>query len=270
MRRAAFACLVAVVATPFVVTHARADQTKGSPAEGAQPKHPSPEAVRSAANHFQKAKDLYQAGNYNEAIAELETARALDPYAKDLVYNLGLVHEKAGHFEKALHFYRLYLEMDLEPAERARAENIVHRLEGARVHEQPSATVTVIVPGPTATAPPPPTRGRFDGLTVISALLALGGFGVGTGFGIAALDARPASGQVTGSGLTYQDLKSQAEHAHSLAIGADIGFLAGIAFTGLTLGLFFGRTKPTEAPRRPALGFAPSSGGGSVVLWGAF
>lgn len=267
MRRAAFACLLAAVVAPFVVTHARADQGK----------HPSPEAVRAAANHFQKAKDLYQSGNYDEAISELETARALDPYAKDLVYNLGLVHEKAGHIEKALHFYKLYLELDLDPGERSHAESIVHRLEGARVHEPtPTATATATVTAPpTGTyAPPPPGHGRVDGLTVISAVLALGGFGVGTGFGIAALGARPASGLVTGdappANLTFQDLQAQTDHAHTLAIAADIGFIAGIAFTGLTLGLFFGRTKSADSARKPAVAFAPANGGGSIVLWGAF
>jgi tetratricopeptide (TPR) repeat protein len=268
MRRAAFACLLAVVAAPFVVTHARADQGK----------HPSPAAVKAAAHHFERAKELYQAGNYDDAISELETARALDPYAKDLVYNLGLVHEKAGHIENALHFYKLYLEMDLEPSERARAESIVHRLEGARVHEQPTTTATATATAPpTGTyvpPPPPPAHGRVDGLTVISAVLALGGFGVGTGFGLAALGARPASGLVTGdappANLTFQELQAQTDHAHTLAIAADIGFLAGLAFTGLTLGLFFGRTKTTDTAHRPAVSFAPSNGGGSVVFWGSF
>ncbi len=264
MRRAALACLVAVMAAPFVVSHAYA-----------QNKHPSPEAVRAAANHFAKAKDLYQAGNYDDAIAELETARALDPYAKDLVYNLGLVHEKAAHFEKALHFYRLYLEMDLDPNERARTEGIVHRLEGARVHEQPTATatVTVTVPVPTPTYVVAPARGRIDALTVISALLALGGYGVGAGFGVAALEAKPAAGQVTGAppNPSYADLQAQADHAYSLAIIADISFIAGIAFTGLTLGLFFGRTKTAES-KKPAVSITPTADahGGGLVLWGAF
>lgn len=231
---------------PLVVTYAHA--------EG---KRPNPEAVKAAQAHMTKARALYEAGNYPDAIAELETARALDPYAKDLVFNLGIVHEKALHIEEALHFYKLYLDMDIDPAERAKAENIIKRLEGARVHITPTATVTA--PPPPATtiivnAGPPP-HGRFDALTVTSGLFALAGFGVGIGFGVAALGARPPPNYVTGTrgdpGVTgtYGDLKAMVDQANTLAIIADIGFLTGLVFTGVTLGVYFGRTKKlTVAP----------------------
>lgn len=202
-----------------------------------------------------KARSLYEAGDYPDAIAELETARALDPYAKDLVFNLGIVHEKALHIDEALHFYRLYLDMDIEPAERARAELIIKRLEGARTHVAPTPTVTVTVPVPTTTVivPTSPAHGRFDGLTAISGILALGGFGVGAGFGIAALSARPPSNYITGgqgdpnANGTYAQLQSMVDQAHFYAVIADIGFITGIVFTVVTLGVYFGRTKKSDA-----------------------
>src|SRR5271170_3834692 len=92
----------------------------------------TPEAVAEARVHFAKGKELYQAGAYREAIAELEAARALDPKAKDLVFNLGVIHEKLGDINDALRFLRLYTQMDLEPAEQARAETYIKRLEGAK------------------------------------------------------------------------------------------------------------------------------------------
>jgi tetratricopeptide (TPR) repeat protein len=227
---------------PLLVTYAHAQSAYGG-------KKPTPEAMKAAQNHMTKARALYEAGNYPDAIAELETARALDPYAKDLVFNLGIVHEKALHIEEALHFYKLYLEMDIEPAERAKAENIIKRLEGARAH----------IPTATVTAPPPattiivnngsPPHGRIDALTITSGLFALAGFGVGAGFGIAALNSRPGSNYVTGTpgdpGVsgTYNDLKAMVDQANTLAIIADIGFLTGLVFTGVTLGVYFGRTK---------------------------
>ena len=245
MRRAVLACFAAIAIAPLLVTYAHA-----------QGKKPPPEAVKAAGAHMIKARALYEAGNYPDAIAELETARALDPYAKDLVFNLGIVHEKALHIEEALHFYRLYLDMDIEPAERAKAENIIKRLEGARAHIPTTATVT---------APPPattiivnngsPPHGRMDALTITSGLFALAGFGVGAGFGIAALGSRPQSNYITGgagdpgASGTYADLKAMVDQAHTLAIIADIGFLTGLVFTGVTLGVYFGRTKKvTIAP----------------------
>jgi tetratricopeptide (TPR) repeat protein len=242
---------------PFVATSARAEN-----------KRPTAEAVKAAQNHMARAQQLYETGDYDHAIAELETARALDPYAKELVFNLGIVHEKALHIDKALHFYRLYLEMDLDPAERSRAENIIHRLEGARVHVQPTATAapTIIVEAPVS-----PAHGRIDGLTVTSAVLALAGFGVGAGFGVAALGARPPANYVTGgagdpgTNGTYADLKAMVDNANQLALIADISFLAGLVFTGVTLGVFFGRTKNGD---RPHVTIAPTGRG--VVLGGTF
>ncbi len=225
---------------PLVVTYAHAQSGR----------KPNPEAVKAAQNHMTKARSLDEAGNYPDAIAELETARALDPYAKDLVFNLGIVHEKALHFDEALHFYRLYLDMDIEPGERAKAENIIKRLEGARTHVPPTSTSTVAPPATTIivnTGSPP--HGRMDGLTVVSGLFALAGFGIGAGFGVAALGARPQTPYVTGgpgdpgANGTYADLKAMVDQANTLAIIADIGFLTGLVFTGVTLGVYFGRTK---------------------------
>jgi len=231
---------------PLLVTYAHAEGKK-----------PNPEAVKAAQAHMTKARALYEAGNYPDAIAELETARALDPYAKDLVFNLGIVHEKALHIEEALHFYKLYLDMDIDPTERARAENIVKRLEGARAHITPTSTVTAPPPATTIIITPttPPPHGRIDALTITAGLFAIAGFGVGAGFGIAALGSRPPSNYVTGgpgdpnANGTYADLKSMVDQANTLAIIADIGFLTGLVFTGVTLGVYFGRTKKvTVAP----------------------
>ena len=121
-------------------------------------------------------------------------------------------------------------------------------------------------------APPPSNaHGRLDGLTVASAVLALAGFGVGAGFGVAALGARPTTPYVTGapgdSGATgtYDQLKAMVDNANMLAIVADVAFLTGIVFTGVTLGVYFGRTKRSE---RPQLTLSPTGRG--FVLGGTF
>ena len=226
--------------------------------------------MKAAQNHMARARALYETGDYDQAIAELETARALDPYAKDLVFNLGIVHEKALHIDKALHFYKLYLDMDLEPAERARAEAIVHRLEGAKEHVPPPAPTApkIIVEQPPASTP----HGRVDAVTISSAVLAVAGLGVGAGFGIAALAARPPSNYITGgtgeagTNGTYNDLKAMVDNANSLAIIADIGFLTGIVFTGITFVAYFARTR--RADSRPHVTIAPTGTG--IVVGGTF
>ena len=246
--RRSLASLVAIALAPVLFVAVRTTAY----ANGPTGKRPTPEAVHAAQTHMAKARQLYEVGNYPDAIVELETARALDPYAKDLVFNLGIVHEKALHIEEALHFYRLFLDMDLTAEERAHAEAIVKRLEGARAHVQPTSSASgeptaSVTATTTSSAPPhPPGHGRIDGWTVTSGILTLGGFGVGIGFGVLALATRPPDGTVTGSMLTYAQLQSEVDTAHTYAIVADIGFATGIVFTAVTLGLFFGRTKKPD------------------------
>ncbi len=86
-------------------------------------------AGRDAGRHRGRPGALHQGARplpvraNREAIVELDAARALDPKAKDLVFNLGVVHEKLGDIDEALRYARLYSQMDLEPAERARANS---------------------------------------------------------------------------------------------------------------------------------------------------
>lgn len=253
---------------------------------------PSAEAVHEAAAHFQKARGLYSAGSYKEAIAELELARSFDPSAKDLVYNLGVVCEKAGRMDEALtHFYE-YLKMDLDAAERTRAEGIVKRLAGAKANKDGCATPAppsndTVAPPQLIYVPTPveaPPRGRIDALTVSTLVLGLGGFAVGTTFGILALGGKPAAGYVAGTGPgatgTYADLQAQSDAAHTKAIIADVGFLVGVVATSAAIGLYFGRTrhpaedtKPTpkrDRDRDASLTVVPTLNGATVVLGGHF
>ncbi len=227
-----------------------------------------------AQQHFQRAKDLYQTGAYREAIAELTQARGLDPKAKDLVFNLGVVHEKLGKFDEAITFFRQYMEMEsVTAAERGKAENIIKRIEGAK-HEVPAATATATAP---IEPPPPPAdetkRGRIDAATITAGSVAVVGLGVGTVFGILAVSSKP-SDFVTGRDGTYADLQAKQSDAHTQAIVSDVGFGVGIVAAVVTAYLYFGRTKVASEPKRT--GFAlPSasplpSGGGVFTLGGSF
>jgi tetratricopeptide (TPR) repeat protein len=217
--------------------------------------------VVAARRHYDKGRAFYEQGAYRDAIAELEAAHALDPSAKDLVFNLGVVHEKLGDLDDALQWLRLYASMNLTPQESDRAESYVRRLEGVkRQRDQDaarrpttaaSASVTpeepappeAPAPAPPAPPPPPPPEpdrrpaSRFDALTVTTGAVAAVGLIAGTTLGIKALADQAPSGFVTGRDGSYQDLVNQVDGAHAEAVAADVSFavaaVAGLAFTYL-------------------------------------
>jgi tetratricopeptide (TPR) repeat protein len=229
---------------------------------------PTPEAVAEAASYFQKARQLYLDGNYKEALAHLEKARRLDPTAKELVYNLGIVNEKLARYDDALKHFHTYLEMDLDAQERSRAETIVKRLEGAKKQADEDRAKNPQPPPPPQGPPPSPGHGRLDVWTVSTGVIAIGGLAVGSIFGIMAMTTRPPSGFDTGKDGTYADLEAKANQAHTYAIVADVGFLVGIVAAAGTAVLYFARTKePSPAPK---VSVAPLPGGGFVGLGGRF
>jgi tetratricopeptide (TPR) repeat protein len=211
----------------------------------------SPEAAAAARQHFAHARELYQQGAYREAIGELDAALALDPNAKDLVFNLGVVHEKLGDIEDALKYFRQYETMDLDAQERAKADAYVKRLAGARHEVEKPPEPVAVTPAPTPPPPPPPPQhGRIDVFTIGAASLAVAGYGVGVFFGLRALSERPKAGFVTGRDGSYTQLQNDANTAHHAAIVSDVGFAAGVVATGLAAYLYFGRTRPTSSDGR--------------------
>jgi hypothetical protein len=269
------------VAVGVAALAARAQATTPAPAS------PS-DSIASARAHFDQALRDYRAGAYREAVQELEAARALDPKAKELVYNLAVVHEKLGELPEALRELKAYEQMKLTDAEREKAEAYEHRVEGA-LHEiaPPSPTGVAPVPAPVAeptssTTPnlevPPETspdeegetksvrHGRFDGVTIFTAGLTLAGVGVGTYFGVRALSDRP-TGFVTGRDGTFADFESRNATAHREAIAADVAFGAGIAAAVATTILYFARTRQV-APAKDVNVTATWLPGGAAVGFG--
>jgi hypothetical protein len=224
-----------------------------------------------AQEHFQRAKDLYQEGSYAQAVTELEAARALDPKAKDLVFNLGIVHEKLQKYDDAIADFRLYVDMEgVTPAERQKAESIIKRIEGAKREAlaAPTATADQGSAGAGDHAPPPrlppasPPHGRIDAATIGAAAVSVVGLGVGATFGILALSTRP-TGFVTGRDGTYDDLVAKTDDAHTFAIVSDVGFAVGAVALIATAWLFLSRTKD---PAKTAFVGAP----GTLLLGGSF
>ena len=235
----------------------------------AQPPPPTQTAAQlKAEEHYKRARELYSQGAYREALGELEAARALDPNAKELVFNLGVVNEKLGAIDDALRYFRQYAQMDgLTQAEKQKADSFIKRLEGAKRE---------VVP-PTPPQPPPkdkdgpPPKGRIDAATIVAASIAVVGLGVGTTFGIKALADRPKSSFVTGRDGSYDDLQRKTTAAHNEAIVADVGFGVGVVAAAVTAYLYLARPKVTPAKSPQAqVSAAPMPGGGAFVVRGTF
>jgi len=247
----------------------------------------SPANVAAAKRHFERARADYAQGEYREAIGELEAAHSLDPSAKDLVFNLGVVHEKLGDIDDALKWFRLYTTMTLTPTESERAEAYVHRLEGAKKELDDkraaaaaaaalSANAPHIPPSPPIPPPSPkdhPSSGA-DTLTVVTigaAGVAVAGLAFGVVLGIKAESDRPPTPFVTGSNGTYADLVDRQANAHREAVMADIGFGVATVAAATTAILFFSRPRAQGKGRSPtSVSAGPITGGGAFFVQGSF
>lgn len=277
MRRGTWApllCLAAVTVSGPALAQLRSGAPDASPpAQG-----PGADQTK-AQQHFQRAKELYQSGSYREAIAELEIARKLDPKAKDLVINLAIVHEKLGKFDEAIAYLKTYLEMEgVTPQERAKAEAMIKRVEGAkrelRPPPEPPPQTAAPPPAPATEPQDPPPNGRVDALTVTAGTIAAVGLIGGGVLGAYALTARPVD-FVTGRDGSYATLQERTETAHTAAVVADVALGVGVVATIVTAWLYFGRSRdPAAAPAtgsrvpRVSAGLVPS--GGAMFVAGSF
>ena len=259
--------------------------------------------VAAARRHFEKARAFYGQGAYREAITELDAAHTLDPNAKDLVFNLGVVHEKLADIDEALKWFKLYTTMDLVPQERDRADAYIKRLEGAKreleakqaAPPQPSeptspgqAPGTEPKPQPPAAAdsathrpesslpppaPPPAAIGRIDALTIGGATLTTAALAFGIVMAVMSTGDRPPENLVTPRDLTYDQLRSRTDHAHQESLMADAGFGAALVCGVFTSYLYLGRSRAPAALTRSTTFLAgPLSNGrgGTLLLEGRF
>jgi tetratricopeptide (TPR) repeat protein len=242
----------------------------------------SPANVAAARRHYERARAYYAQGSYREAIGELEAAHTLDPNAKDLVFNLGVVHEKLGDIDDALKWFRLYTTMNLTPPERERADAYVHRLEGAK-KELDDKQAAAAASGTHVTPPPPPpppaertAPGRIDALTIGAASVSVASLVFGIIMGVKAEEDKPPSPYITGrNGTTYSDLVDSQANAHREAVLADVGFAVATAAAAATAVLFFARShvvgpSPSMGSGSTSVSAAPLAGGGAFFVQGSF
>ena len=263
---------------PFVALGA--PPTAGSPPAGTPTTPTPPAAQQKAEEHYKRARELYSQGSYREALGELEAARALDPNAKELVFNLGVVNEKLGHFDDALRWFRTYAQMDVTAQEKQKVDGFIKRLEGAKREvppPPPTTTATTPPPPPPDKKDEPPPKGRIDAATITAGSFAVIGLGMGAVFGIKALVDHPKN-FVTGKDGTYGDLQQKENQANREALIADVSLGIGVVAAAVTAYLYFSRPKVVATTSPPAsrqahLTVVPlptQRGGGVLMLEGSF
>lgn len=264
MRRCAWALSVTLLAAA-VAPRAHADNKP----DGASDEPPSPKKTKAqlgAEVHYKRAKELYQLGRYREAIAQLEAALKLDPKGAELLYNLGLVHEKLGDADEAIDAYHRYLAVlggDVDPEEKKKIETVLKRLEGAKAElkaREAKRTEHRFTPLSTSLA-------VGAGISLVATVI----------FGAMALSHDKGARDFTvGSGGSVEDRNALIDRSKREAVLADVFGVVGIAAGGAALALYFtsefpqsespGDAKPPP-PVSARLSMKPLATGGATVSW---
>jgi tetratricopeptide (TPR) repeat protein len=199
--------------------------------------------------HFDRALELYRAGQYAPARDELKAAAALDPGGKDLFFNLALVQEKLGEFEQAIAALERFRELESDAAERERAQLTIERLRGAqRATVLPPAAVVPAVPCPEPSPPAAQASGP-NPVLIGAAATSIVALVVGTVFGVKALS-DDVAGERTSRSLSLSQLRERARRAEQEALVADVAFAVAAASATTFVGVWL--MTPSESWARGA------------------
>jgi tetratricopeptide (TPR) repeat protein len=209
---------------------------------------------------FDAGRAAFRARDFAAARARFERAYALDP-SPVLLYNLARACEESGDAEKAVDYFRLYLERDPQADDRADVERRIRVMEAIVARERAAkaaaeAAAKPPAPPSVAAATPPPAEARPEWLVPVSwAAVGVGAaaLGAATWFGLEARSAEDAHARAT----TGRAKQSAADDAERDATFANVGFAVGGALAvagvvGLVLG--FEDSGPTAAAVPGGLG----------------
>jgi tetratricopeptide (TPR) repeat protein len=117
-------------------------------------------ATATARAHFRKGMAQYVLNHYDEAIVEFEAGFAAEPLPAFL-FNLAQSHARAGRKEKAIEFYRKYLEMGAPQQDVVMVQEAIERLERElrppppSVDAPPKMVTETVTPAPIAVTAAP-------------------------------------------------------------------------------------------------------------------
>jgi tetratricopeptide (TPR) repeat protein len=247
---------------------------------------------QTAEAHYEKGMKAYTLGHFPEAIEEFE--RAYDLRTEPIfLYNIAQSHRQNNNLQRAIFFYRRYLEAEPDAKNRPEIEKRIREME-AQLSDEKERVGTPMATGPAATpvsvsapiAPPPmvasapaasviaprpeqpaplpkenPGRGlRIAGLT--TAGVGVVGVGLGVAFG---LHANTLHNQAYSPRWDAAKLDSSKTYRTMEWVSFSIG---GAAIVAGGLLYYFGWSAGAEAPVALAPMVAPGTGG--AVLCGRF
>lgn len=279
MKRASFFLFLFLSLGPLIPSEALADD-------------PSDVDIAEAERLFKQGEDRYGRGDYAGAIGAFERSYQLSKEPL-LFWNLANAHERLGHLEKALDYYRRW--RAVAPAEEhdlidQRIENLERRIEAAKAAEAPKGAGKGAkasgagagagdAPGVVAS---PRAKGEEEegpGLSVPGVLLTgVGLVAVGTGVALDLLAAgrRPDTAMAcrasAGREICIDSARSDIETSNMLAIAGDVTWIAGAALAGAGIFLLLTHGGEAEAGARRAAWIAPAASpkGGGLALGGSF
>jgi len=129
----------------------------------ARESHAQSRAKQTAESHYDKGMKAYTLGHFPEAIEEFEKAYEMrsEPI---FLYNIAQSHRQSNSPQRAIFFYRRYLEADPNVKNRAEIEKRIKDMETQlnAQKEHPGATMTT-APGTVAAPTPVPSPGPQPG-----------------------------------------------------------------------------------------------------------
>jgi tetratricopeptide (TPR) repeat protein len=241
--------------------------------------------VAAAREHYRKATNAFELGNFDEAIREYEQAYKLkdDPA---ILYNLGQAHRLAQHPSEALHFYKMYLSKVPNAQNRAEVESKITALQQlvdqqraatampptAPMRATPTPETAPAAGGPAAAEKPAPPPKPGFAMKVSGIAVGVAGVGLvaaGVAFGVLAKNAGDDLTHQAQMG-TFDYAKQQDGKRDQMLEGVFLGIGAAAVAAGTVLYVLGHRAARRAASNETALQLAPVAGrdraGATVTL----
>lgn len=248
----------------------------------------TPEQREQARQHYESASRKFDVGRFDDAATEFQMVYEMtgDP---SLLYNIAQSFRQAQKYDKALLFYRSYLNKLPEAGNRAAVEKrmseISEILEKQKSvteappqgtikpsGEEPPAPETkpapTMTPAPVEPPKPPPPGLRYAGIAL--GALAVASLGAGVAMSVLAMNASDDVQKAAKSGAVFtpalRDTERNGATYDTVAIAAYA--VAGVAAVGSAVTLYFGYRKPRERSVAVAPLIAPGVAG--LLVGGSF
>ena len=262
-----------------------------APVAAAQGQDPAPQKSphwETARKYHEVAQQLYNTGNYAQAVTEFKKAYDLVPLP-GLLHNIARCQEVLGELKDAVKYYRLFLESKPDTPNKtvvlARIDNLEKRIERQKAAQpEPATPAPAPAPAPAPDALPPEPKPAGDAVPFDPAprepnrtwKFTAGWVGVGLGvaalaaglaFGALAADEASAYEDMAADGKsTYQELKEVKDRGQvyeSVQVAGLIGgAVLGMAGAGLLVWELFFDDERAGEPATALIPFVGPDGGG--------